>query len=63
MVLGNSVGVVMRHYILSSKRNYDACEIAWVKMNGNYKQTANMFYNPAWMNFLKPATCSSTTDI
>jgi hypothetical protein len=28
MVLGNSVGVVMRHYILSSKRNYDACEIA-----------------------------------
>jgi hypothetical protein len=28
MVLGNAPRVVQQHYILSSRRNFDACEIA-----------------------------------
>jgi site-specific recombinase XerD len=45
MVLGNTPGVVMNHYILSSGRNYDACEIAYAKMSGVLTKTNNVFVN------------------
>jgi hypothetical protein len=45
MVLGNTPGVVMNHYILSSSRNYDAVEIACAKMNNRLEKSQNMFIN------------------
>jgi hypothetical protein len=45
MVLGNTPRVVMEHYIISSGKNYDACEIAFAKLNGLVFKTNNMFVN------------------
>jgi hypothetical protein len=45
MVLGNTPGVVMNHYILSSGRNYDAVEIAYARMDNSLVKSNNMFIN------------------
>jgi hypothetical protein len=49
MVLGNTPRVVMQHYILSSERNYDACEIAHANMTGKIEKINNMYINTNWM--------------
>ncbi|MDR3330114.1 MAG: hypothetical protein LBS76_02430 [Mycoplasmataceae bacterium] len=49
MVLGNAPRVVQQHYILSSRRNFDACEIASAFMWGKILKSSNMFVNPNWM--------------
>jgi hypothetical protein len=46
MVLGNTPRVVQQHYILSSRRNFDACEIASAFMKGKVSKSNNMFINP-----------------
>jgi hypothetical protein len=57
MCLGNTPRVVMEHYILSSGRNYDACEIAWANMFGKIKKKNNMFVNLDWMLIQKNERC------
>ena len=49
LVLGNTLGVVIKHYIISSARNYDACDIANGAAAGKIIKTANTYWNPNHM--------------
>ena len=42
MVLDNTPRTVMNHYIISSNRNYDACDIADCVVNGYIVKTNNL---------------------
>ena len=49
MVLGNTPKTVMNHYIISSTRNYDACDIADCAVNGYINKTNNLYFNNAYL--------------
>jgi hypothetical protein len=53
MVLGNTSRVVTTYYILSSIRNYDACDIARSLIRGNILKFSNMFLNRNFIQIKK----------
>ena len=50
MVLGNTPRTVMNHYIISSNRNYDACDIADCAVNGYNVKTNNLYFNRTYLS-------------
>ena len=54
LTLGNTVGVVQKHYILSSGRNFDACDMANCAIDGIVVKTSNPYLNPNYMKKNKP---------
>ena len=50
MVLGNTPRTVMNHYIISSNRNYDACDIADCAVNGYIVKTNNLYFNRTYLS-------------
>lgn len=53
MVLGNTPKTVMNHYIISSTRNYDACDIADCAVNGHINKTNNLYFNNMYLEVNK----------
>jgi hypothetical protein len=43
MILGNTPQVVMNHYILSSQRNFDACDMVYGVLGGILNKTNNLY--------------------
>ena len=50
MVLGNTPRTVMKHYIISSNKNYDACDIADCAVNGYIVKTNNLYFNRTYLS-------------
>ena len=50
MVLGNTPRTVMNHYIISSNRNYDACDIADCAVNDYIVKTNNLYFNRTYLS-------------
>ena len=50
MVLRNTPRTVMNHYIISSNRNYDACDIADCVVNGYIVKTNNLYFNRTYLS-------------
>ena len=50
MVLDNTPRTVMNHYIISSNRNYDACDIADCAVNGYIVKTNNLYFNRTYLS-------------
>ena len=50
MVLGNTPNVVINHYIISSARNYDACDIANGLIDGYLVKTNNLYFNKSYLS-------------
>jgi len=54
LTLGNTVGVVQKHYIISSGRNFDACDMANCAIDGIIVKTSNPYLNPNYMQKKEP---------
>jgi integrase len=50
MCLGNTPEVCMRHYIISSSRNYDAFDVVNAYTNGYILKTNNLFFNQKYLS-------------
>lgn len=59
MVLGNTPEVVKRNYILSSQRNFEACDIANCYVSGDVIKKSNVYWDNNW---LKKITISKGED-
>ncbi|GHU33671.1 hypothetical protein FACS1894166_09670 [Bacilli bacterium] len=49
MSLGNSVKVVLDHYVIDSDVNFEACDIANSFLNGSIKKTGNMYVDKSYL--------------
>lgn len=49
LTLGNTIGVVQKHYIISSGRNFDACDMANCAVDGIVVRASNPYMNPNYM--------------
>jgi integrase len=50
MCLGNTPEVCMRHYIISSDRNYDAFDVVNAYTNDHILKTNNLFFNQKYLS-------------
>ena len=49
MVLGNNPRTVINYYIISSARNFDACDIANASCNGRLQKFNNLYFNSQYL--------------